>query len=88
MTTKGTNPQLEEKQELNRKLIHFVDDFAEFHSMNSFLIQAMASVMSSPEPVGKDVQQGAKLFALTLQSKSNELKSALNNFKENSTLSS
>lgn len=88
MTTKDTNQKSEANQELNRKLIQFVDDFAEFHSMNSFLIQAMTSVMSSYEPVGEDVQQGAKLFALTLQNKSNELKSALNDFRENNSLSS
>jgi|GEM_PF-4344068 hypothetical protein len=83
MTTKDANQKSEAKQELNSKLIQFVDDFAEFHSMNSFYILATASVMSGHEPVGEDVQQGAKLFALTLQNKSNDLKSALNDFREN-----
>jgi hypothetical protein len=67
MTSNDTNLKLEAKQETNSQLIQLVDDFAEFHSMNSFLIQAMASAMTSPEPVVKDVQQGARLFALTLR---------------------
>ena len=78
MTTNDTNPRTEAKQELNSSIIQLVDDFAEFQSMNSFLIQAMTSVMSSHEPVGEDIKQGAKIFALTLQNKSNKLKSALN----------
>ena len=88
MTTNDTNPRTEAKQELNSNIIKLVDDFAEFHSMNSFLIQAMTSVMSSHEPVGEDIKQGAKIFALTLQDKSNELKLALSHFKENRSSSS
>ena len=88
MTTKDTNPKSEEKQEMHSNIIKLLDDFAEFHSMNSFLMQAMTSVMSSHEPVEEDVRQGAKLVALTLQEKSNELKLALSHFKENRSSSS
>ncbi len=69
-----------------KSIIQLVDEYAELHSMNSFLIHAMTSVMSSHQPVSEDVKQGAKHFALTVQNKSNELKSALSNVKENTLL--
>lgn len=62
---------------LSTEVINLVDEYAELHSLTSFLCSAMASVMSPDVPVRKEMVYGAKNCVDMLQLRLQDFKEGL-----------
>ncbi len=69
---------------LSQEIIQLSDSFNEFSKVNAFLSEAFTSVMSIDEPVKDEVLQGAKYCAESIQSRSKEIKAAIERLRERS----
>jgi len=78
------NPNDEVELTLSQEIILLSDSFTEFSKVNAFLSEAFTSVMSIDEPVKDEVLQGAKYCAESIQSKSHEIKAAIERLRERS----
>lgn len=72
----------DEELSLSQEAVQLSDNFAEFNKVNAFLCEAFTSVMSSDDPVREEVLQGAKYCAEFIQSRSQELKEAIDQLRE------
>lgn len=74
--------QNDDDMTLAQEAVQLSDRFAEFHKVNAFMCDAFTRVMSCDDPVKEDVLQGARYCAEYLQSKSGELKMAIEHLRE------
>lgn len=65
-----------------QEAVELSDRFSEFHKVNAFMCDAFTRVMSSDDPVKEDVLQGARYCAEYMQSRSGELKMAIEHLRE------
>lgn len=70
-------PRSDGDRPLAQELIELSDRFAEFNCINAFLSDAFVSVMSDQDAVKQEVVLGARYCAESMQSRSSELKTAL-----------
>lgn len=74
--------QNDEDMTLAQEAVQLSDRFSEFHKVNAFMCDAFTSVMSSDDPVREDVLQGARCCAEYIQTRSGELKMAIEHLRE------
>ena len=77
--SKGPSP---DEMTLEEEIIHLADSFAEFASINAFICASMTSVMSADDSVPEDVLQGARRCSDAVRSRSQEMKVAMDKFRE------
>lgn len=74
--------QNDDDMTLAQEAVQLSDRFSEFHKVNAFMCDAFTRVMSSEDPVRDDVLQGARYCAEYIQSRSGELKMAIEHLRE------
>lgn len=70
-------PRSDEDLPLAQELIELSDRFAEFNCINAFLSDAFVSLMSDQDAMKQEIVRGARYCAESMQSRSSELKTAL-----------
>jgi len=70
-----------EEMTLEEEIIHLADSFSEFVSINAFMSASMAAVMSADDSVPEDVLQGARRCSDAIRSRSQEMKVAMDKFR-------
>jgi len=78
---KSKSPSPEEMT-LEEEIIHLADSFSEFIAINAFMSASLTSVMSSDDSVPEDVLQGARRCSDAVRSRSQEMKVAMDKFRE------
>jgi len=63
---------------LEQALIDLIDEFAEFVSVNAFLVNSMASLISADEVGKREVAEGARYCSDASQARALEIKASLN----------
>ena len=71
-----------EEMTLEEEIIHLSDSLNEFVSINAFMSASMTSVMSSEDAVPDDVLLGARRCSDALRNQAQELKAAMDRFRE------
>lgn len=71
-----------EEMTLEEEIIHLADSFSEFVSINAFMSASMAAVMSADDSVPEDVLQGARRCSDAIRSRSQEMKVAMDKFRD------
>jgi len=71
-----------EEMTLEEEIIHLADSFSEFVSINAFMSASMAAVMSADDSVPEDVLQGARRCSDAIRFRSQEMKGAIDQFRE------
>jgi hypothetical protein len=67
---------------LAQQMIKMADDLAEFNCVNAFLCSALSAVMSSHEPLGEEVIQGAKHCSAFILARAQELKHSMDQVRD------
>jgi hypothetical protein len=70
-------PRSDEDVPLAQELVELSDRFAEFNCINAFISEALVSVMSDQDAMKQEIVRGARYCVESLQSRSSELKIAL-----------
>lgn len=71
-----------EEMTLEEEIIHLSDSLNEFVSINAFMSASMTSVMSSEDEVPDDVLLGARRCSDALRNQAQELKAAMDRFRD------
>ncbi len=71
-----------EEMTLEEEIVHLADSLAEFVSINAFFSASMVAVMSEDDSVPGDVLQGARRCSDAIRSRSQEMKVAIDQFRE------
>ena len=64
--------------QLEQAVTTLVDEFAEFVSVNAFLVNSMASLISADEVCNREVVDGARYCSDASQARALEIKASLN----------
>jgi len=64
--------------QLEQALIALIDELAEFVSVNAFMVNSMASLISADEVSSREVVEGARYCSDASQARALEIKASLN----------
>ena len=67
---------------LSQRLVEFSDQFSEFVCVNAFLSEAFSNMLAEQEAMNNEIVRGAQYCAVSLRTKSFELKSELDQVRE------